>query len=253
MSEADVPRNFSILTENKKTDDNKAAEESPKKEGNSSKQNSKVNSTKSPKNNNKTEGNNKFPIHLSKEVALKLLESQSPDDVKFIKGRIRVIPKSSNVAYLEMPDGQGDLMINGYQSRNRAFDGDMVVAAINPKSMWREHQNHRVQKTGFVVCILEEVNPRIAIGVLRMRQSKVMLNPRDQRIPKIHIEAVPNNLLKTFNLVQNKLFLAKIVSWDKPTHIFGWVLIVVVKLVLCILVQHSTFFLIFFINFHSGI
>lgn len=103
-----------------------------------------------------------IPVHEMKRI----LKNQMPNNVQYITGTLRVSSKCSNYAYLSMKDGERDLLINGVVNRNRAFDGDLVVARINPEEDWQTFANGQIQKTGAVISILKKIHPRKVTGSL---------------------------------------------------------------------------------------
>lgn len=148
----------------------------------------------------------------------KMLKEQTSDNIQYIKGYLRVNPVSCNFAYLSMDDTeQPDLLIVGTRSRNRAFDGDLVVASINPENFSFTFSDGRIQRTGTVVCILKALHPRTAVGHLKIQDSLVMCYPRDHRIPMINIllESLPSLYLVCPHLYENTMFYVKIDSWEQ--------------------------------------
>jgi len=148
----------------------------------------------------------------------RILEEQTSDNIQYIKGNLRVNPTFSKFAYLRMEDTEErDLLIIGIQYRNRAFDGDLVVANINPEDLWFTFPDGKIQKTGTIVCILEALHPRTAVGHLKKQNSLVICYPRDQRIPMITIlfESLPPEYVEQPDSYENTMFYVKIDSWEQ--------------------------------------
>lgn len=161
-----------------------------------------------------------FPLHIPKDKIDQFLKPQKSVNAKYVEGYIRINSRYNKYAYLSCND-EHDLMIIGIRDRNRALDGDFVVAAICPTEKWRMHQGE-IQKTGIVVCIKEKIHPRKAVGYLKRRDSSVLFYPRDQRIPLLKIR---QESLKQFTThvdgCDNTLYLAVLISWIKPYFAYG--------------------------------
>lgn len=170
---------------------------------------------------------NKFPKFIPISEMKEILKSQNPTNLKYIEGSLRINPKFSTHAYITMPNGENDLLIIGPRDRNRAFDGDLVVASINEEEKWHKGTNERIQKTGTIVCILEKIHPRKAVGILNHSDSIVLLQPRDIRMPMIKIDS--NTLPEIYNtkpsLFKEILFLVNITAWKKPSYAVGYIFI----------------------------
>lgn len=146
----------------------------------------------------------------------KILKKQTFDNVQYVKGNFRVNSTSYKYAYLRMEnEGERDLLIIGTYNRNRAFDGDLVVAHINPEKYWHKFPDGQIQKTGKVVCILDKVHSRRAIGYLRKKDSLVLFYPKDQRIPLVVPESIPVLYHSQPDLYKNLMFLVRIDSWEQ--------------------------------------
>lgn len=156
-----------------------------------------------------------------------ILNNQTSDNIQYVKGNLRINPTSykyANHSYLRMEDeNEYDLLIIGSYNRNRAFDGDLVVACIRPKKAWVKYPDGKVQKTGKVVCILEKVHPRKAVGFLIRANAKVLFQPKDRRIPRIIIEpkSLPLSYLNQPDFYENFLFLSSIDSWKRERYASG--------------------------------
>ncbi|RLU22682.1 hypothetical protein DMN91_004960 [Ooceraea biroi] len=145
------------------------------------------------------------------------LSEQTPDNVQYIKGNLRVNSVCPKFAYLRMEDmEERDLLIVGTRHRNRVFHGDLVVASINPENAWFTYPDGAVQKTGMVVSILEALHPRTAVGYLKEQNSLIMCHPRDRRIPMIDIlpESLPPLYLEQPGVYKNTMFYVNIDSWE---------------------------------------
>ncbi|XP_054008026.1 DIS3-like exonuclease 2 isoform X1 [Hylaeus anthracinus] len=162
-----------------------------------------------------------FPDHIPIKQIDKLLNNETPTNVEYVEGYLRINPKYYKHAYLSLPNEKRDLLIIGLRDRNRALDGDHVVACINPLENWQIDSDGQQRKTGFIVCIREKVHPRLTIGHLKQQGSSICFYPRDKRVPLLRI--YPESLPKQFNThdLQNKLFLAAIISWVKPLFAIG--------------------------------
>jgi len=153
---------------------------------------------------------------------MNILKNQSCDGVQYVKGNFRINPLAYKYAYLSMNNEERDLIIIGLLNRNRAFEGDLVVACINDKKFWHKCADGEIQKTGKVVCILEKVHSRKAVGYLKKQGSILMFYPKDQRIPLVEIlpESVPPLYRDQPDLYKNTMFLVNIDLWEQP-HAFG--------------------------------
>ncbi|XP_076626997.1 DIS3-like exonuclease 2 [Colletes latitarsis] len=164
-----------------------------------------------------------FPEHISIKQIEKLLCNQDSTNIKYVEGHLRINPNYYKHAYLSLFNDQRDLLISGLRDRNRAFDGDLVVARINPPEEWKIHSDGQKQKTGVVVCIREKIHPRSTIGHLKQQGTSTFLFPRDKRVPLLTI--YPNSLPKQFRTqVENKLLLATVTNWMKPYLAVGKIL-----------------------------
>lgn len=146
---------------------------------------------------------------------LNILEKQLLDGIQYVKGNLRVNPFCYKYAYLRL-NNERDLLITGIPNRNRAFEGDLVVASVNPEKFWHKCPDGEVQKTGKIVCILEKVHSRRAVGCLKKQGSLLMFYPKDQRIPLVDIlpESVPPLYHDQPELYKNTVFLVNIDSWE---------------------------------------
>lgn len=160
--------------------------------------------------------NQLFSDYISVTKVKKILKKQTLHNAQYVKGNLRVNPTSYKYAYLRMKnDGERDLLILGVRNRNRAFDGDLVVAHIYPEKYWHKFPDGQIQKTGKVVCILEKVHSRKAIGYLRKQDSLVLFYPKDRRIPLVVPESIPCLYNSQPDLYKNVMFLINIDSWEQ--------------------------------------
>lgn len=160
-----------------------------------------------------------FPQHIPKKEIDKLLRNENSNETQYIEGQLRVNPWNHEYAYLSFSDDQCDLLIVGLKDRNRAFDGDFVVARINQPEKWKVHQGYK-QKTGVVVCIREKIHPRRTIGYFK--QNGEFFYPRDRRVPLVKIS---KKSLQQFGVCQNYkdiLYLVVITDWIKPKFAIGY-------------------------------
>ncbi|KAL6425778.1 hypothetical protein ACFW04_009680 [Cataglyphis niger] len=157
-----------------------------------------------------------FSDYISVSKMKKILKKQTLDNIQYVKGNLRVNPTSHKYAYLRMKnDEERDLLIIGTHNRNRAFNGDLVVAHVNPEKYWHKFPDGQIQKTGKVVCILEKVHSRRAIGYLRKKDSLVLFYPKDQRVPLVVLESIPSLYHSQPELYKNMMFLVSIDSWEQ--------------------------------------
>lgn len=157
-----------------------------------------------------------FSDYISISKMKKILKKQTLHNAEYVKGNLRINPCSYKYAYLRMEnDGERDLLILGTRNRNRAFDGDLVVAHIYPEKYWHKFPNGQIQKTGKVVCILEKVHSRKAIGYLRKQDSLLLFYPKDRRVPLVVPETIPCSYNSQPDLYKNVMFLINIDSWEQ--------------------------------------
>ncbi|XP_050592184.1 DIS3-like exonuclease 2 isoform X2 [Bombus affinis] len=159
-----------------------------------------------------------FPEHIPEKEIDKLLRNENSDETQYIEGQLRINPRNREYAYLSFSDDQRDLLIIGLRDRNRAFDGDFVVACINQPEKWEMHKGYE-QKTGVVVFIREKIHPRRTIGYFK--ENNELFYPRDRRVPLVKIS---KKSLKQFGVCQNYkdiLYLVVITDWIKPKFAVG--------------------------------
>ncbi|KAJ8011281.1 hypothetical protein DPEC_G00056520 [Dallia pectoralis] len=56
---------------------------------------------------------------------------------ELVQGSIRINPKKYHEAFIASPDGKRDIFLDGIVARNRALNGDVVVAKIHPQDQWK--------------------------------------------------------------------------------------------------------------------
>ncbi|XP_076235401.1 DIS3-like exonuclease 2 [Calliopsis andreniformis] len=176
--------------------------------------------SKTPKSSKKQET---FEKHIPiKEIDI-LLRNQDSTNIEYIEGHLRINPKFYKHAYLPLADDQRDLLIVGLKDRNRAFEGDFVVAHVNPPERWKSIANGEMQKTGVVVCIREQIHPRKTIGHLKQQGTSTFLYPRDKRVPLVRIypESLPQGFMSQPSIFEDTLFLVNITNWTKPQFAVG--------------------------------
>ncbi|CAL1686445.1 unnamed protein product [Lasius platythorax] len=126
-----------------------------------------------------------FSDYISMRKMKKILKNQTFHNVQYVKGNLRVNPISYKFAYLRMEnEEERDLLIVGARNRNRAFDGDLVVAHVNPKKDWHKFPDGQIQKT-------------------------------DRRIPLVIPESIPCSYHSQPDLYKNVMFLVHIDSWEQ--------------------------------------
>nr|XP_012226753.1 PREDICTED: DIS3-like exonuclease 2 [Linepithema humile] len=183
----------------------------------------KANKTKNKQENQTTGFLDYIPVSEMQEILI----NQTSHNVQYVKGNLRVNPtpyKYPSHSYLDMEDKkEHDLLIIGSYDRNRAFDRDLVVACIKPTKSWINYPDGKIQKTGKIVCILEKIHPRTAVGCLIRINKLVLLRPRDLKIPMIIInpESLPPLYLSQLDLYENFLFLVSIDSWEQEKYASG--------------------------------
>lgn len=163
-----------------------------------------------------------FPQYIPEKQIDKLLRNEDSNGRQYIEGQLRINPWCHKYAYLSLSDDQCDLLIVGLKDRNRAFDGDFVVACINQPDKWHMHQGQK-QKTGVVVYIREKVHPRKTVGCFKQRGAFTFLYPRDHRIPLVKIS---KESLEQFGVCpsnyEDTLYLVVITNWAKPKFAVGY-------------------------------
>ncbi|CAK9834422.1 DIS3-like exonuclease 2 [Anthophora retusa] len=162
-----------------------------------------------------------FSRYIPEKEINELLKNQNSIDTQYVEGYLRINPWCYKYAYLSLSDDECDLLIFGLRDRNRALDGDLVVACINPPEKWQMCQGQK-QKTGVVVCIREKVHPRRTIGRLKQHGMATFLYPRDQRMPLIKIsrKSMQQFAVSPSNY-EDTLYLATITDWMTPQFADG--------------------------------
>ncbi|XP_076757710.1 DIS3-like exonuclease 2 [Xylocopa sonorina] len=162
-----------------------------------------------------------FPKYIPQKKIDILLKNQNSADPEYVEGYLRVNPSCYKYAYISLSDDESDLLIHGLRDRNRAFDGDYVVAYVNPSEKWHMNQG-QLQKTGVVVCIREKLHSRKAIGYFKQRGANTLFYPRDQRVPLIKIteKSLEQFAVRPSNY-EDTMYLAAITDWVKPAFAIG--------------------------------
>lgn len=175
----------------------------------------------------KQSSRNIFSDHIPVLEMKEILKNQTFDNVQYAEGILRVNSRYNNCAYISMVNEERDLLINGVIDRNRAFDGDLVVARINSEENWQPLANGQIQKTGTIVCILDQVHTRQVIGYLIQHVQKhkpyVLIKPKDLKIPLIRIysKLLPKLYHSQPSLYDNAIFLIAINRWMQPSYALG--------------------------------
>lgn len=188
-----------------------------KKQGQSSKERDKE---------NKNENNYSFPKLIKRNKMKEILSSQTETKNKYITGTIRINNKFTRYAYVSLDEkNTEDILIEGFRDRNRAMEKDLVIVQIKPKEKWIEKENGDCQKTGVVVCVLEKVHSRKAIGTIELYEESVKFRPRDAKFPILTIdpEKLPEEY-KNQDDRKNILFMAKMKDWSAPNFCTGIIL-----------------------------
>lgn len=181
------------------------------------------------KDNNKNDKNNDnftFPKTIKRYQIKTILNQQVKNtENEYITGTIKINNIFSRYAYVSIDDKNinDDILIEGYRDRNRAMEKDVVVVQLKTKNDWIQKSNGNYQKTAKVVCILEKVHTRKAIGILENHDEVIKFRPRDPKFPILTIdtETLPDKYDK------NTLFMAKIKNWSAPNFCTGKILSVV--------------------------
>ncbi|KZC11857.1 DIS3-like exonuclease 2, partial [Dufourea novaeangliae] len=161
-----------------------------------------------------------FLEHISVNKVRELLINQNSGNLEYVEGYLRINPNFYKHAYLNLPDEEPGLLIVGFGDRNRALEGDNVVARINPPEKWQVFSDGQKRKTGVIVSILEKIHPRKTIGYLKQEGACFDFYPRDKRVPLLRID--PKSLPKGFTVPEKEtLFLASITRWVKPHLTLG--------------------------------
>jgi len=165
--------------------------------------------------------NNGFGTYLTTSEVMAGLAANA-----LIKGAIRINQRNYKEAYINSPDKDQDIMIEGMRNRNRALERDVVAVRLNPESAWKV-QGSKVQKTATVVYIFERVHPRVCVGFLKplpdRNKNFALLSPRDSRVPRIRIPIAkcPENFITEADKYKDVLFLVRIKDWSDVRYAVG--------------------------------
>jgi DIS3-like exonuclease 2 len=165
--------------------------------------------------------NNTFDTYLPTSEVMAGLAANA-----LITGVIRINQRNYKEAYINSPDKDQDIMIEGMRNRNRALERDVVAVRLNPESEWKV-LGVKVQKTATVVYISERVHPRVGVGFLKPlsdgNKNFALLSPRDSRVPRIRIPIAkcPANFLTEADKYKDILFLARIEDWTDVRYAVG--------------------------------
>lgn len=159
---------------------------------------------------------------MSLEEVTKCLQGRVNDGNTYITGSLRINLHFHKHAFITMPDDdKGDLLIDGLLDRNRALEGDVVVAVVKPMNQWLKQSEGDLQKTGKVVHILEKVHSRKIVGYMHAKSGGFVLVPRDPRLPTFRIlNNVPYPRKKSDDN-SHQLYLGQLVSWKNVHCAFG--------------------------------
>ncbi|XP_017884605.1 DIS3-like exonuclease 2 [Ceratina calcarata] len=163
-----------------------------------------------------------FPKLIPVREIDEFIRNENSIDAQYVEGYLRVNPWNHKFAYISLGDDEFDLLIVGLRDRNRSFDGDHVVARVNPTDKWKTCQG-QVQKTGVVVCIKEKVHPRKTVGHIKQRGgTSTFLYPRDHRVPLVRItkQSLEQFAIRPSNC-ENMLYLVVITDWTNPQFAVG--------------------------------
>ncbi|XP_046484594.1 DIS3-like exonuclease 2 isoform X1 [Neodiprion pinetum] len=190
----------------------------------------KVSSTPGKSTENKKGNKTSFPDYIPQTLIRKLLVNQTSKEIEYVEGNIRINPKCFKEAYVAMPNDEMDILIDGIHDRNRALEGDLVAVKINPTDKWRNLKSNKPQKTATVVCILEKIHPRKAVGFLKVMPDKnnrvALFAPRDHKVPRLTIDSTywPPNFYSDPESYANIMFSAEIISWNDVRYAHGKIL-----------------------------
>lgn len=159
-----------------------------------------------------------FPEYLPRKTIERILTNQTSN--KYVVGNLQVFHRKPKRAYISMGNGKRDLLINSIINRNRAFEGDLVVASI---TNYYTHANGDTQQTGEIVHILKKLHPRKAIGHLEQQDSCILFHSTDCRFPLVKIVAasVPTLYREQPELFKDTIFQVKINSWENAKYAVG--------------------------------
>ncbi|GFG38066.1 hypothetical protein Cfor_10644 [Coptotermes formosanus] len=144
-----------------------------------------------------------------------------------IKGVIRINQRNYREAYINSPDKDQDIMIEGMRNRNRALERDEVAVRLNPRPEWKVRDTFIFGVEACVVYIFEKVHPRVGVGFLKplpdQNKNFALLSPRDSRIPRIRIPIAkcPANFLTEADKYKDVMFLARIEDWQDVRYAVG--------------------------------
>lgn len=159
---------------------------------------------------------NEYPEHMPIQKVQELLSTK---DMEYMEGILRINPRFPAFAYLPLQNGEADLLITSVLARNRALDGDRVVARINSEALWKFK---KTRKTGTIVCILEKKHPRVVVGCLKYDKNTLYLYPRDKDMPTLKINKNCDPLREVAAAAgENVLFQAEITDWTKLSYSKG--------------------------------
>ncbi|RNA34144.1 DIS3-like exonuclease 2 isoform X1 [Brachionus plicatilis] len=160
-------------------------------------------------------------------VAVKLKEKYSWKVVDVFKRKIvEVISHFQREANL---NGSLDNLIkkneetkNGRNQNEKKDLIDLAPLCFSRKELLDKIPNNWLQRTGFVVGIIEKKNNRWAVGHLKLFQDKnkefALFSPNDSRIPrmKIKLDECPSDFYQNPQIYANTLFMAQIL--DIPSN-----------------------------------
>ncbi|XP_011314967.1 DIS3-like exonuclease 2 [Fopius arisanus] len=166
-----------------------------------------------------------FPKSIKRERMREILTEKSQASQRYTTGVLKVNNKNPKYSYVSSANNDEDILIHGYCDRNRAMEKDVVVIQIHPEDKWIHTADGTVQKTAFIVSILEKVHPRTAIGILVYQKEVLKFHPRDPKFPVMTIDpqTLPDKFKEMSN-IKKTLFIAKMLNWSTPSQCSGKIL-----------------------------
>ncbi|XP_063981481.1 DIS3-like exonuclease 2 [Diachasmimorpha longicaudata] len=166
-----------------------------------------------------------FYNSINRDKMREILNEKSKTSKQYISGVFKISEKNAKYAYVSSGKNDEDILIDGFCHRNRAMERDLVVIQIHPQDRWIQRDNGMIQKTGFVVTILEKIHPRKAVGILVYHNEVLKFHPRDPKFPVMTIdsESLPEEF-KERDSIKKTLFIAKILDWSAPCQCSGNIL-----------------------------
>ena len=160
-----------------------------------------------------------------------------------VAGTFRISQRNYSNAYITSPGGDGDILIEGFNHRNRAFHGDIVAVEKIEEEGGLKREVHDIarrlalevgnlqiteenikkadKKRGRVVRIMEKKHSRKVAGMLKQYKNNAfgfaLLSPQDSRLPRLMISLndCPKDFLTRPQDFENVLFMAEVTDWKR--------------------------------------